>query len=577
MTNKQVNVFMEDHTLGTKNKRSKSKLQRKTRCPWCASEGRDRAGDNLGVFDDGHEYCFACNYYNSTNSPISLLTDDELYGIYIESLESQGVPWYSKEDKGLTKGLYLGTKEPMEFTYQHLGARGIPKETMEFFDVHTKVDSSGKPVSVAFPYGSYCVVRQLDPRNFVTIGDGTDVRLFGESKFQSGSSKSITVTEGAYDAMSLYVALGSKHPVVSVRSASTAESDCIARFDYLNAFENIYVCFDNDGAGMDAARSVARLFDPNKVYHVKLDKWKDANAALQDSQEELRRTWWNAKKYQPKGVRDVFDDAKEILSGASATPSGSFPFPTLESMAYGIRPSELVLVTAQEKVGKTEFLRAIEYHLLKTTDLNLGIIHLEEQEKRSVQGLVGYSLGVPAHLPDAGVSTTDQELAINDLVKRSGRLFMHSHFGSDDPDDILGLIHYLVAVNKCKFIFLDHLTMLVTGLEGDDERRTLDYISTKLARMTRDLNFTLFLVSHVNDDGKTRGSRMPSKLCDLEVFLSRDKESSDAISRNRTNLMVRNNRFGAITGPAGSLQFDPKTFKLSELEVASVLPDTPPF
>lgn len=534
-------------TLDTKSRKKKEvKLLRMEQCPECRKEGRDNSKDNLGTYDDGHSYCFACGYYSLDN------TKDLEYPRYTKD---------TKEFLGGTKGVI---EDKGNYSYQYLGDRGVSRDTMEYYGTFTKVDEEGRPLSIAFPYGSYSIVRSMNPRSFVTLGDGSQVSLFGQDKFNSGSSKSITITEGAYDAMSIYEALGRKYPAVSVRSASTAESDCASNFDYLNSFQNIYLCFDNDQPGMDAARAVARLFDPTKIYHVKLDRWKDANAALQDNPEELRRVWWNAKKYQPKGVKDVFDSAKEILEGQGSQPNGTFPFPTLDAMCYGTRPGELYLFTALEKVGKTEVLRTIEHHLLKTTTENIGIIHLEEQEKRSVQGLLGIELGVPAHLPDSGLSLQDQESAITSLVKHSGRLYLHSHFGSDDPDDILGLIHYLVAVNKCKFIFLDHLTMLVTGLEGDDERRTLDYLSTKLARMTRDLQFTLFLVSHVNDDGQTRGSRMPSKLCDLEVYLSRDKEASDGATRNRTRLMVRNNRFGAITGPAGHLIFDPKTFRLTE-------------
>jgi len=477
---------------------------------------------------------------------------------YIGDIESLAATYFNGYYETMTP------KDTLEYTYQYLESRGISRDTMEKYDVYTKVDDAGKPSALSFPYGSYSIVRSLDPRAFTTLGDSSEVKLFGQDKFNSASSKAVTITEGAFDAMSIYECLGRKYPAVSVRSASTAEGDCSSNHEYLNSFEAIYLCFDNDTPGMEAARRVAALFDINKVYHVKLDKWKDANAALQDSPEELRKSWYNAKKYQPKGIKDVFDSASEILSQENNQATASYPFPTLESMSYGIRTGEMVLLTALEKVGKTEVLRAIEYHLLKTTDHNIGIIHLEEQEKRSVQGLLGYELGVPAHLPDSGISLADQESAINRLVGRSGRLYMHSHFGSDDPNDILGVVHYMVAVNKCKYIFLDHLTMLVTGLEGDDERRTLDYLSTKLARMTRDLSFTLFLVSHVNDEGQTRGSRMPSKLCDLEVYLSRDKESADAGNRNRTRLMVRNNRFGGITGPAGTLLFDPKTFKLAE-------------
>ena len=106
--------------------------------------------------------------------------------------------------------------------------------------------------------------------------------------------------------------------------------------------------------------------------------------------------------------------------------------------------------------------------------------------------------------------------------------------------------------------------MLVTGYEGDDERRKLDYISTRLAMLTRELDFTLFLVSHVNDEGKTRGSRNISKVADLLVALDRDIENDDPEIRNRTKVTVKGNRFASTSGPAGSLKFDPKTYQIKE-------------
>jgi len=39
-----------------------SHLLYKTRCPACAEQGKDRSGDNLGVYSDGHSYCFNCSY-----------------------------------------------------------------------------------------------------------------------------------------------------------------------------------------------------------------------------------------------------------------------------------------------------------------------------------------------------------------------------------------------------------------------------------------------------------------------------------------------------------------------------------
>lgn len=31
-------------------------------CPECRKKGNDRHGDNLAIYSDGHEYCFACGY-----------------------------------------------------------------------------------------------------------------------------------------------------------------------------------------------------------------------------------------------------------------------------------------------------------------------------------------------------------------------------------------------------------------------------------------------------------------------------------------------------------------------------------
>lgn len=221
----------------------------------------------------------------------------------------------------------------------------------------------------------------------------------------------------------------------------------------------------------------------------------------------------------------------------------------------------------------TAFMSALEHHLIKTTDYGLGIIHLEQAQKRSIQGILNYELDRATNLPDSGVSNEDMLKAYEKLVRKEGRVHFYSHFGSDDPDVILDIIRYLVAVCGCKFIFLDHITMLVTGMEGDDERRQLDYLSTRLAMLTRELNFTLFLVSHVNDDGKTRGSRNISKVADLILYLTRDTENASFDIRNTTTILIKGNRDVAASGPAGYLFFDNRTYTLHEKTVEDVLVD----
>lgn len=510
------------------------RVLKREQCPDCKFKKKDISKDNLAVYEDGHKHCFACSYHESAKGYIS-------------------VP-----------------SSPSDSSLQYVAWRGVSEDTMRFFETKSMVSESGEPLSIVFPYGSNgAKVRSFSSKSFVSTGDMRDAGLFGKERFPAGSSNAITITEGELDALSVYQMLGRGGTCVSVRSASQAVRDCQRDYEYLNSFGRIYLCFDNDEPGQSALKDVAKLFDVNKVYRVDLGSYKDANELLQAGKHELfRDIWRNSRRYLPKGIVNDIETVREILGKQDNQAVCSYPFPTLSNMAYGIRLGELVLLTAQEKVGKTEILRAIEYHILKNSEYKIGIIHLEESEKRSVQGLVGYELGIACHLPDSGLSIDDQVNTYEKLAGKDGsKVSFYTHFGSDDPDSILGIIRYMVGVLGCKFIFLDHISMLVSTLAGtDDERKSLDRLSTRLAMLTRELQFTLFMVSHVNDEGQTRGSRMPSKVCDLEVFISRDKENIDPDVRNTIKVMVKNNRWGSVTGPGGVLKFDPKTFKVSEFD-----------
>lgn len=527
------------------------------------------SSDALARYSDGHTHCFSCGttksgvdksenpWYNSLsaegNIPIDILTNNK-----------------TKEKQG--RSALTNYKEIPGPTW-----RGIHSDTMKFFGVTCRV-TGDIPHSFVLPWGGTSKqIREVAKKGYYMEGsaDGADP-LFGMSKFPMGSASAITITEGALDTMAAFQMLGSKYPVVSVRSAPSAKADVTKAFKYVDSFEKIYLAFDADEVGQKAMKSVAALFDPNKVYVVPISSpYKDANDYIKDGDHtrEFQKTWWSSRKHRPKGILESFSDIKEVLNSQDSQPVATYPFPTLQDMTYGIRLGEVNLITAQEKVGKTAFMSAIEYHLIKNTDYNIGIIHLEQGQKRSIQGLLNYELGTATHLPDAGVSSDDLLASYTKLVGKEGRVHFYSHFGSDDPDVILDVIRYLVAVCGCKFIFLDHITMLVTGHEGDDERRKLDYISTRLAMMTRELEFTLFLVSHVNDDNKTRGSRNISKVADLILHLDRDNEAASYDTRHTTSLTIKGNRDIASSGPAGYLWFEDASYTLHEKTLEDVLVD----
>lgn len=508
-------------------------LQAKLPCPnkACGSS------DAYHLYDDGG-HCYSCGYSDRT-----------------------------RDAKKGTMADYI--KEEGEFKYSNHPHRGLKVDTLKHYGILTKFKMDDTPVSTYFPYTKGAgKVRKMDVKDFFAVGDLKNAHLFGKEAFPAGCSDSITITEGEYDAASVYQLTG--RPAVSIRGASSARADCKAEREYLNSFKKIILCLDSDAPGQKAARDIASLFDFNKVFEVQLDpKLKDANQYLQEGLgDELKRAWWNHKRYLPEGVLSSFADFDAALDDVkSLEVLGSWPWANIQDATYGIRSGEITLVTAQEGQGKTEVIRACEHHLLATTDHNIGVVHLEEQKPRTLQGLAGLSLRQPVHLPDSNVSKDDVKKALRNLVKRDDRLHVYSHFGSDDPAVILDTIRFMAGPCECRVIFLDHITMLATSLAEVDERRTLDYISTKLGAMVNELKFHLVLISHVNDDGQTRGSRNISKICNTRIDMQRDIEAADEKERNTTKLSISKNRFASITGPAGQLFFDRATFTLNEADL----------
>ncbi len=504
------------------------------------------SSDGFSTYTDGHGHCFVCHYH-----PLGYLDGNRL---------TDNVPEAS----------YHGSSSPsssQDYTFQHAPLRGLNTETMRFYDVLAKCTSDGQPIEVGFPYASDAFkIRSLTEKKFWSKGDMSNASLFGKERFPAGSNRYITVTEGEFDALSVYQMLGSGSAAVSVRSSSSARADCTRERDYLNSFERIYLAFDSDEPGQKAVHEVAKLFDFNKVYHVQLDpQLKDANAyLLADKSDVFKKTWWNSKRFIPEGIISTLTEFDEIIDNQGVKEGVPYPFSRLQEMTYGIRTGECVLFTAMEGIGKTEIIRAIEYHLLQTTASNIGIIHLEESKGRALQGLAGYSLATPVHLPGSSVDADAVKSALHQLIRRDDRLHIYSHFGSSDPNVILDTIRFMVASCQCKYVFLDHITMVVSGLGEEDERKALDFISTRLAMMVEELDFALILVSHVNDEGKTRGSRNISKVADLWVELKRDQQAETEELRNTTSLTIRKNRFGARTGPTGQLYFDLDTFMITE-------------
>ena len=454
-----------------------------------------------------------------------------------------------------------------------LQSRGISERTCELFKTykdgagllrHYYCDSNGKVVGA-----------KVRTKNKEFRCEGEVKTLFGMQNFRHKTAKDqrLIITEGEMDAMSVYECL--PWPVVSIPNGAAAAKKAIQyNYEWINHYDKVVIFFDNDEAGQKAAKEAASVLPPGKAFIGFLDDYKDASEALQDGNTEAIRQVlnFNHKQYQPDGIVDA-KTLLDLVTTPSPPADHDYTFQGLQHKLHGIRYGELVTITAGSGIGKSSFLREICADLLNKGE-RCGYLALEESNRRTALGLMSVAARKSLHL---GEQQRSELTEIFDQTIGKWNLHLFDGFGSYDPDHIYNRIEYMAAGLETKVIFLDHLSILLSGLEGD-ERRMIDTTMTKLRSLVERTGIAMFLVCHTttppngqsHEEGgrvqlrSLRGSRSIGQLSDAVIALERDQQSDS--ERNATTVRVLKNRYSGEVGEACQLIYDLDTCKFNETE-----------
>ena len=514
-------------------------------CPKCGSS------DALLINDDGSTKCFSCGEFTpSSDSPqqeSKPQPKDFLKGHSID-IDTRKLKAETCKKYKYNTGTYKG-KEVQIATYR---------------------DLDGNPV--------FQKIRFIDDKEFMTIGKFKPL-LYGMHLFK-GFDKRLIITEGEIDCLSVSQVING-YPVVSIPNGANNAKEAIKyNMEWIEKFEEVVICFDMDEVGQKAAKECAALLSIGKAKIMSLPL-KDPNEMLKAGRiEELYKATWRAEEYRPDGILSG-NELKDIVKNRKVEYGLSYPFPTLTELTYGIRTSEMIVLGAGTGMGKTEFFKEIEAHLLLEHKQNIGIIHLEEQTYDTLLGLMSKHSSIKFHIPNTEYTQEQYDKAIEAITKEN-RLFIYDSFGTTDLDTIKNTIRYLVKGKDCKFIFLDHITALGDGLEdGNNVNQYMRKVVSELAKLTRELDFTLFTISHLRKtDGKKpheEGGRV--HLDDLYgaaalkqwasyVFgLERNQQASDEEIRHTTILRCLKDRYtGLAAGKTVRIKYNKDTGRLFEAE-----------
>jgi len=524
-------------------------------CPACGSK------DNLAVYSDGHGHCFGCGHWSPPTDGGNI--DD----YYEENNNMNNQPIHIKGFKGDIPerkiSLKIASKYGVRISH---GADGkIDKHYYPYYDSKTG-DLLGYKE------------RELATKAFTISGTNKGAGLFGQQVFKEGG-KYLTITEGEVDALSVSEMFGGRWAVTSLKNgASGALRDIKDNLDYIESFDNVVLCFDQDDAGQEAIKAVRDIISPNKLRICTIPLKDASDMLMMGKVKDFTEAWWNAKGYTPAGIVRG-EDTWEHLQKDENLVTVLYPWKSLNEVTYGFRQKELVTLTSGSGMGKSSVVKELEAHILNETDDNLAIIHLEESVDRSVKGLMSIEANLPIHIPKYEALLSEEEKkALWQKSVADKNVFFYDHFGSMSEDSLLSVIRTYAKSFDCKWIVLDHLSIVVSSQEGiQDERKAIDAIMTKLRKIVQETGVGLFLVSHLkrpmgkaHEEGgqvslsELRGSAAIAQLSDIVIGLERNQQADDETARNTTTLRVIKNRFCGLTGKAGELIYDKDTGRLKE-------------
>jgi len=527
----------------------------KGRCPNC-----DSSDACTTYHSDGHSFCYSCETYTPGDNNMETEKVVEINNNSTSTLKSTGI-------------------------VDAIAERKISKDTARIYNTQIRKTGSMTTHHIYQYFDNNGIhiankVREVQNKKFWSEGNLSGSGLFGQNIFGK-AGKYITVCEGEVDAMSAYELLGSKWPVVSIKNgAASALQNCRDSFEYLNKFEKVVLCFDNDKPGKEASLQVAELFEPNKCLIMNMEL-KDANEYLKTNQrEKFNTTWWNSKTFTPAGIVNLAD-LGEKLYDEKYCETVLYPWVGLNDKTYGMRTGELVCFTSGAGMGKSSIIRELMHHVMSNSQDNIGVLAMEENIRNTAFNIMSVEANQRLYIKEIRDRFTKEQLVEwQDKTIGTGRFFAFDHFGSISNDEILSRVRYMAKALGCKWVVLDHLSILVSGQEDNgDERKSIDILMTKLRSIVEETNIGLLLVSHLrrpagdrgHEDGREvslshlRGSASIAHLSDSVIALERNQQAEDPTEANTTILRVLKNRYTGDTGIACRLHYDKETGRMTEI------------
>ena len=587
-------------------------------CPECGSN------DNLAVFvkhdDSGNEYldgsCFSpsCKkFWTEQELKENGVLDEDFKAPKVKPLIKTAIT--KAEYKALIARTSHDTTQPDGSLY-----RGIKPDVAEFYNVLFERNSEGWITKVYYPetkstfkgecgslrgYKTRVLPKDFSKPNIGVTGVSSD--FYGRNSFKDyGGGKYVVIVGGEEDCLAAYQMLRDYQvqkkqddydpiPVVSVTSGEgSLAKQCAEQYDWLNQFENIIICMDNDDAGRKAAQEALKVLpeDKSKVMYCSL---KDPSLMLQKGkQKQFISNFWDAKTEQAAGVNSIIDAMGGVQDYLLAP---KIPLPPQlakiqEAMRGGIRSTGAIInIIGKTSIGKTLFSDMLLYFWRYYSPLKPVIFSIERNKEELLIDM--FSI----HLKQNLTWFSDGHEAVDYLnqpeIAELCEDFIMDEFGEPSMfviDERRGNVEVLkkqieraVKQYNSKLVIIDVLTDVLRSLplnEQDDfmlwekQMKKEGIVFINVCHTRKDQAGTQKPKDENGEETFKRvdeydihGTSSIPQSADYNIVLNRNKNASDPIEKNTTYVDLPKARGGTTSHNVLELYYDPITRQQVDREV----------
>lgn len=483
--------------------------------------------------------------------------------------------------------------------------RGISDSTAKTYGVRQEYNEDAQVVAQYYPVtlnDKLVGVKKrivLPEKDFRAIGPvNSSCDLFGKYIFNSSPSNSIIIASGELDALSIYQMMaeynetsGKKYENTPVVSAVMGEASSLKQYqnnyEFLNKFDKIFICPDQDTKGQEALHKIAKVLPRDKLYVIELP-FKDANEMLtKGKQKEFVSRFFKAKHYSPAGILGS-DVIYERIVERSLIPKVKLPMflnKVNEMLSGGIPEGYIVNIMAGSGAGKSTLVNEIVLDILENKNRTLGVLTLEAEAGEYGENLLSRKIGRKLSLVND--PNEKHSIVTSEEVKQAAFELFNNEDGTpsfyliDDRGDFGAIeekIEELIISCSVNTIIIDVLTDIFAG-EGLDYQQKFMKWQKSTVKAYPNLIFINIIHSRKGASGQQTassggrlseedmsGSAAQYQSGGINIVLQRDKTADSEIERNTTFVHVTKNRAAGSTGLACKLYYENETHTYYDID-----------